>query len=377
MKVILLGTAYPYRGGLASFNERLALALQEQGHEVEIVTFTLQYPNFIFPGKTQYSDSPPPAGLNISRRVNAINPFNWLKVGSYLRKQRADLLLIKFWLPLMGPCFGSIARLVRKNRKTRVITILDNVIPHEKRAGDRLFTRYFLRSGDAFVAMSNTVLQDLRKFDTTKPRRLNPHPVFDNFGSVVSKPEAKRLLELEEQTNYLLFFGFIRDYKGLDILLQAMADERVKETGARLIVAGEFYKNREAYEQQIKALHLEEQLVLRTEFIADEEVYKYFCAADLVVQPYKHATQSGVTQIAYHFNKPMLVTRVGGLAELVPDGRAGYVVDPDPASIATSIADFYTHHREAGFLPLIREEKKRFTWEAMVKTLEALYAEIT
>jgi len=371
-KIILIGSAHPYRGGLAAYNERLAEALQEAGHEVTIYTFTLQYPNFLFPGKTQFTTEAASAKITIKRKVNSINPLNWIIVGNEIKRLKPDILLIKYWLPFMGPCFGTIARLAKKNRHTKVISILDNVVPHEKRVGDVAFTKYYIGSSDAFIGMSQTVLDDLKLFDNKKPSAFNPHPLFDNFGKPVPKEQAKQLLGLDAGTNYMLFFGFIRDYKGLDLLLEAFADERLQKIKLKLIIAGEFYSDKKKYDDLIDNYNLKDRLVLKTDFIPDSEVYKYFCAADIVVQPYKHATQSGVTQIAYQFNKPMIVTNVGGLAEIVPDGKAGYVVEPSPTAIANAIFDFYSANKENLFIDGIKQIRPRFEWGAMVRTIEKL-----
>ena len=341
MKILIVGPAWPYRGGIADFDERIAREYIKKGDEVEIFTFTLQYPSFLFPGKTQYSPDPRPEDLDIKRKVNSINPFNWIKVGRELKKKNADLLIIKFWLPLMAPCFGTIARIVKGNGKTKVVSILDNIIPHEHRPGDKILSKYFVSSIDAFIAMSKSVYDDLKSLNDKKPCLLSPHPIYDNFGTAVSREEAIGSLGLDPSAKYMLFFGFIRDYKGLDILLKAIADERIKNSDIKLIVAGEFYNNSEKYFEMEKQLGLEGKIIWRTDFIADEQVKNYFCASDIIVQPYKTATQSGVTQIAYHFEMPMLVTNVGGLPEIVPNGKVGYSVEPEAKVIADAISDFY------------------------------------
>ena len=366
MKITLLGTAYPYRGGLAVYNERLARELIAEGHEVKIVTFTLQYPAFLFPGKTQYSTEAAPQDLAITREVNSINPFNWLAVGRRIRRDAPDLLVIKYWLPYMAPCLGSIARIARKNKKTRVVTILDNLIPHEKRPGDMIFSRYFCGSVDRFVAMSHAVMADIDQFDTRKSRVFHPHPLYDNFGESLPREEACRRLGLDPAKKVLLFFGLIRDYKGLDLLLDAYA-ALPDRSAVQLVVAGEFYSNGEKYHAQAQALGIDDEVVWKTDFVPDSEVRLYFCAADLIVQPYKSATQSGVTQIAYHFNRPMLVTRVGGLAEIVPDGRAGYVVEPDAPAITTALTDFLA--KGPDFAEGLAEEKKKYSWSGMARAI--------
>lgn len=370
MKILIVGPAWPYRGGIADFDERIAREYIKKGDEVEIFTFTLQYPSFLFPGKTQYSPDPRPEDLDIKRKVNSINPFNWIKVGRELKKKNADLLIIKFWLPLMAPCFGMIARIVKGNGKTKVVSILDNIIPHEHRPGDKILSKYFVSSIDAFIAMSKSVYDDLKSLNDKKPCLMSPHPIYDNFGTAVSREEAIGSLGLDPSAKYMLFFGFIRDYKGLDILLKAVADERIKNSDIKLIVAGEFYNNSEKYFEMEKQLGLEGKIIWRTDFIADEQVKNYFCASDIIVQPYKTATQSGVTQIAYHFEKPMLVTNVGGLPEIVPNGKVGYSVEPEAKVIADAISDFYCNGRYAEFVENIKEEKKKYSWDRMLENVD-------
>lgn len=372
MKVIILGTAYPYRGGLSAFNERLAYEYQSMGHEVEIYTFTLQYPSFLFPGKTQYSDGPAPEGLVIHRRVNSCNPFNWVSVGREIAKKRPDLMITKFWLPFMAPCFGTIARCVRRNGHTRCVSILDNVIPHEHHIGDKAFVRYFVGAEDGFVAMSRSVMNDLGLFDVVKPRAFCPHPLYDHYGQVMPKDEAKRMLGLDGGTCYVLFFGFIRDYKGLDLLLDAFADARLKAKNVKLIVAGEFYGDPKPYMEQIARLGIADRVELRTDFIPDSEVNRYFCAADIVAQPYKTATQSGVTQVAFHFERPMLVTNVGGLPEIVPDGKIGFVVEPEARQIADALVRYYSERREQEFVENIKVEKTKYAWSNMTDAIASL-----
>jgi len=370
-KVVILGSAHPLRGGgLATFNERLARAFAEEGHEVVIYTFSLQYPGFLFPGKTQYSDEPAPADLEIKVKVNSVNPFNWIGVGRELRKMKPDLLVIRYWIPFMAPSLGTIASIVKKNRHTRVVAIADNIIPHEKRPGDSILTRYFVKKMDGFVTMSEAVRNDLMQFKISKEKStFCPHPLYDNFGEPLSRKEARQLLNLEETANIVLFFGFIREYKGLDLLIKAFAEPALKDLPVKLLVAGEFYSSPEPYYQLAGALGLQERIIWHTEFIPNEKVRNYFCAANLVAQPYKSATQSGVTQVAYHFEVPMLVTKVGGLPEMVPHLKAGYVTDAEPAAIAEAIADYFRSNRQEAFKSFIKEEKKRFSWKNLVTAI--------
>ncbi|MBR4230240.1 MAG: glycosyltransferase family 4 protein [Bacteroidales bacterium] len=373
MRIAILGPAWPYRGGIAAFNERLARQYQTEGHEVEIITFTLQYPSFLFPGKTQFSEEPAPEGLEISRRINSVNPFSWLRVGRYLRRRRPDLIVTPFWLPFMAPCFGTI--LSRAKRKgCRRVAILHNLIPHEHRIGDRQFASYFIRSNDAFITLSRSVLEDIDQFDPKRerPRVYSPHPIYDHYGQTLTTGEARKAIGLREEGRYVLFFGFIREYKGLDLLLSAMADERLEQLGVKLIVAGEFYGDPKPYMEQLRSLDLGSRVVMHTEFIPDHEVNRYFCAADIVAQPYKSATQSGVSQIAYNFEKPMLVTNVGGLPEIVPDGKAGFVVAPDAQQIADALVRFYKEDWNDRLTEGVRDEKKRYLWDSFTAAIAGL-----
>jgi len=366
-KVVIIGPAHPLRGGLATFNQRLAKEFQYQGHECSIVSFSLQYPSFLFPGTTQYSSDPAPGDITIHTWINSVNPLNWLIVGKRLKALKPDLIVVRYWLPFMGPALGTILRQVKKNRHTRIVCIADNVIPHEKRAGDVSFTKYFIKTPDAFVTMSEKVLSDLRRF-TSKPAQLVQHPLYDNFGEGVPKEEARRFVGLNLQDKIVLFFGFIRQYKGLDLLLKAMADDRIKSENIKLLVAGEFYEDDKPYLQIIQENDLQDRVIMKTNFIPDSQVRYYLCSGDCVVQPYKNATQSGVTPLAYHFEKPMIVTNVGGLPSLVPDEKVGLVCEPTPESIAGSILKFY-RLGEQYFIPHLRSEKEKYSWSKLTDAI--------
>ena len=371
MKILFIGPAYPYRGGLATFNECMARQFIKEGEEVKLETFTLQYPSFLFPGTTQYSTDPAPEDLNISRTVNSVNPLNWIQVGRRIRKENYDLVLVRFWLPFMAPCLGTISRIIRKNKNTKVYAIVDNMIPHEKRIGDITLGKYFVNSVDGFITLSQSVLDDVNKFDKkNKPKICTPHPVYNIYGETCEKQKACEKLGIDPKHKHVLFFGFIRDYKGLDILMEAF---KYLPKDIKLIVAGEFYNNSEKYKKLEKQLNLEGRIHWFTEFIPTNEVATYFSAAEIVAQPYKTATQSGVTQVAYQLEKPMLVTNVGGLAEIVPHGKVGYVTEVDPKAVADAIIDFYKNDRGAEFLPHIRTEKQKYSWsELNARTRELL-----
>lgn len=368
--IAIIGPAHPLRGGLTTFNHRLAREFLAQGDTCVIYSYSLQYPSFLFPGTSQFTDEPAPENLTIQTVINSVNPLNWLRTGRLIARAKHDIILVRFWIPFMGPALGTILRLVRKNKHTRIIGLADNIIPHEKRPGDRLFTRYFIGSCHAFITMSEKVMTDLRSMEQTKPALLVAHPLYDNFGEKISKEEARQKLGIAVNEKVILFFGFIRKYKGLDILLEAMADPRIKEAGIKLLVAGEFYEDEKAYHDRIAHLGISEQLIMRTSFIPDRDVVNYFCAADVVIQPYRNATQSGVTPLAYHFEKPMVVTNVGGLPAMVPDRQCGLVTDVDPQSIATGIVDFYALGEEF-FIPHLRSWKQKLSWKQLVDTIKS------
>ena len=376
MKITIIGPSYPYRGGIALFSNRLAEALLADGHEVNIVTFKMQYPGFLFPGKTQFSADTNGSDLNITRAINSVNPFNWIKVGKEIRTAQPDLVIFKYWMPFMAPCFGTIAKQIKKNTAIKIIAVVHNLIPHEKRMGDTALTNYFIKSVDGFVSMSKSVLADLEKFDDVKPKVYSPHPLYDNFGVAKPREDALKELGLDDSFKYMLFFGIVRKYKGLDLLLKAFADKTLNDGSVKLIIAGEFYDDETEYLAIIKKHHLEDAIIMHNSFIPDNEVVNYFCAADIIVQPYRNATQSGVTQIAYHFDKPMLVTDVGGLKEIVPHHKVGYVVEPNENEVAKALIDFYQNNRAAEFIAGVKEEKKKYSWKKMTDTINTLYKNV-
>lgn len=372
MKVIVLGTAWPYRGGLATFNERLARQFVSEGHEVELYTFTLQYPSFLFPGKTQYTNEPAPADLTIRRVLNSCNPINWLRVGHAIRKAAPDMLICCYWMSFFAPAFGLVSRIARRNERTRCIALVHNMIPHEPNILDKLFAPYFVASQDGFVALSESVVGDIEKVESQtsrvkRPKTFSPHPIYDHYGERMSKNEACKALNLPADKNYMLFFGLVRAYKGLDLLLGAFGCVKDQLPNLQLIIAGEFYEDEDKYRAQIAQLGLADRVIIRNEFIPDGDLRKYFGAADLIVQPYKTATQSGVTQVAFHFEKPMLVTNVGGLGEIVHDHQMGYACEPTAESIAADVLDYYQNDRQQAFTAYLQKEKTKYAWSSMTR----------
>lgn len=375
-KIFVVGPAYPLRGGLATFDELFCRSLNELGHDAQIISYSLQYPNFLFPGSTQYDTSGiEPKGIKIHTLINSVNPLNWIKVARFIKKQKPDFIVVRFWIPFMGPALGTICRIIRK-KNIKVIAVTDNVIPHEKRVGDTAFTKYFIKSCDGFITMSKAVLADLEKFTSSIHKKFLLHPLYTSFGEKLNKQEARKKLNLDAEERTILFFGLIREYKGLDLLLEAMADLRLKEMSIKLLVAGEFYEDKKMYTDIIEKNNLQNNVILYDAFIPNEDVKNYFSATDLLALPYRSATQSGVTQVAFHFEKPVIVTNVGGLSEIIPHNKCGYVVESNPKAIADAIIDYFTNKREAAMSEAMKEEKKKYDWSIFSNNIVNLYEEI-
>lgn len=374
MKIVFVGPAHPFRGGIAAFNDKLAIELSQLGHEVVIYTFKLQYPSFLFPGESQYSDSPKPHNIKTIELINSINPFNWIKSYFKIKKEDADLIVSRFWLPFMGPSLGSILRWSR-NKKNKTISIVDNAIPHESRPGDKLFTKYFVKGNDAFITLSKEVKKDLEQFESKKEILFTPHPLYDHYGDKVDSSFAKQELGLNKDKKYILFFGLVREYKGLDILLQAFAGLKESLGDVDIIIAGEYYDKKEKYDDLIESFDLKNKIHQSNGFIPDDKVNLYFSACDVVIQPYKTATQSGVTQIAYHFEKPMIVTNVGGLAEICPNNKVGFISEPNSKDLSGKIELFFKGDSDR-FKEGIKQEKAKYSWSIFIDKLLSLYNRI-
>lgn len=365
MKITILSAAYPYRGGLSHFTYLLYKELIKE-HEVNVVTFKLQYPELLFPGKAQ--TEPEVEGeqrIPTERLINSINPFNWVTTGIKIRNSEPDILLINFWLPFFGPSFGTIAGIVRSNKKTKVITIVHNVKPHEKRIGDRICTRYLFACVDHFILLSRKLEGDLKMMRIDARFKTLFHPVYSIFGDRIEKETAREYLKVKGE-KIILFFGFIREYKGLDNLLNAFAILK-ERTNIKLIVAGEYYSNEEHYKKLIDELNIKDDMFLFNNFIPTTDVKYFFSAADVVILPYNHATQSGIVQIANNFLKPVIATDVGAMAEAVLDNRTGYLIPPkNPELLAETIQKFYSENKEEEFVNNIKLESERFSWKNFV-----------
>jgi len=369
LSIIILGPAHPLRGGIAAFNERMALALQEAGHQVQIESFSLQYPSILFPGKTQYTTDSKPLNLSVKSTINSINPINWFNVGYRIKKAKPDLVISSFWMPFTGISLGKIQSIIRKNNHTQILGLIHNIIPHEPKPGDQLLASYYVKHTDRFISLSDSVAEDLKSFTLDKSICVLKHPIYDNYGPIVDRKTALNRLALSPDFRYALFFGLIRDYKGLDLLIDAAARDQLKDQKLKFLIVGEFYGDPKPYYDQIEKLGLQDRFIICPKYIPQEDIKFYFGAADVLIQPYKTATQSGISQLAYHFEVPMIVTNIGGLPEIVQHGKSGLICEPNADALASSIHSFFAEDLGDSFIESLRIAKKDFSWEIFSEKL--------
>lgn len=372
-RIVLIGPMYPYRGGIAHFFETMYWSLQARGHEMHAVTFTRQYPKLLFPGKTQFeTGAEPECVVPAERLIDSVNPVTWYRTARRIARDGSDVAIFKYWMPFFAPAFGTIARLLAR-RGIKSVVVVDNALPHERRPGDFALGRYFFRAMAGCVVMSDAVSRDMDRLGVTAQREFAAHPVYDVFGKPADRGVAREALGLPADAPVLLFFGFVRRYKGLHVLLDSMVQvvERLPE--ARLVIAGEFYDDERPYRERIATTGLADSVIVHPRYVPMEEVAKYFAAADVVVQPYVSATQSGVAQVAYQFDKPLITTNVGGLGEVVPHERAGLIVPPDdPSALAKAIQRFFTEDLAARLGEGVRQHKLQFGWDRLLDAVEVL-----
>jgi glycosyltransferase involved in cell wall biosynthesis len=379
MRFVIIGTAYPLRGGIAQYVGLLYKALRDRGHEVKVITFSRQYPKILFPGKSQDEQGDPGVALESLQIIDSINPITWRTAGKAAAAFEPDAIIFKFWLPFFAPAYGMIARVAtkltkKKGKNTKIIFIADNVIPHEKRPGDRALTNYAFKAVDDFIVQSTAVERDLK---TVKPDatylRLE-HPVFESFGTGLPRDEARKKLGIAEDAEVLLYFGFIRKYKGIDIAIRAISEAVKERKKLLLVVAGEQYSGEEDYKALAKSLGLtDENIRFFDQYISNDEVPIYFSAANAALLPYRSATQSGVVQIAYHYDLPVIATAVGGLPEIVIDNKSGLIApEATPEAVAASVKKFFSESLEARLRDGVRAEKPKYQWSTFVEGIERI-----
>jgi D-inositol-3-phosphate glycosyltransferase len=371
MKIVMIGTAYPMRGGIAHFNELLFRTLEARGHEMRMISFSRQYPSLFFPGKTQYEENESPDHIESEPLLDSIGPLSWLRTAKRVREINPDLVIFKYWMPFFAPAYTCVAKRAKSGRKTKILYVCDNIIPHERRPGDRNLTRMALATVDYFIVMSKSVKSDLLQLKADARHQMVQHPVYEIFPGNFSKEEARERLALPSG-RLVLFFGYIRRYKGLHVLLEALALV-LKKLDVKLLVAGEFYDEKSGYLRKIDDLGIGDHVIVHDRYIPNDQVGLYYAAADVVALPYLSATQSGIVQICYHYNRPVIATNVGGLPEVVHDQGTGFIVRAnDPTAFAEAILRFYRENRETEFSVNVEIAKKDFSWERMAEAIEEL-----
>jgi len=380
-RIVVVGPVHPYRGGIAHFTEMTVEVLAQRGHEVHPVSFSRQYPELLFPGKTQFEPDadPPDAVRNTPRVLDSINPVSWFRTGFHIRDIAPDAVVFQYWMPFFAPAYGVVARGLQRHYGIPSLAVVHNALPHERHLFDATLSRYFLRACAGFIVMSDAVADDVRHLCASPaPVEQIEHPVYQRFGDPMPSAVARERLGLPLDGPVLLFFGFVREYKGLHVLLKAMPAIRRARPDVHLVVAGEAYDDPARYRAIIDRHGLEGCVTWHDGYVPSEDVPAYFSAADLVVQPYVTATQSGVAQIAFHFETPMVVTDIGGLAEVVPDGEAGLVVPPQsPDALAEAVVRFVREDLAATLRAGTRRQKDRHAPVRLAEAVERLIERTT
>ncbi len=369
MRISLIGPFPPFRGGISDFNSALYNELSKE-NDLQVINYSTQYPKFLFPGKTQYkviADESPKS----ERLLSSVNLFSWNKTANKITEFQPDIVVMHYWMPFFAPALRKVSLSLKKDIDAKIIAICHNITPHEKLGFNQFFTKVFVNKVDRYVVMSESVKSDLLNIIPNAKLKLTPHPIYNFFGNTIDKETARKKLNIKAK-NMILYFGLIREYKGLDILLKSIPIIKEELNDFMVIVAGECYEKIEKYDALIEKLKIQDSVDLRLKFIPDDEVSEYFSAADVVALPYRTATQSGIIQIAYNFNRPVIVSDVGGLAEIVPNDKVGYVVEPNADEFAKAIIKFYKEDKFNEFSKNVQIHKKSFSWENFVNNLMEL-----
>lgn len=372
MKIAVFSAFYPFRGGIAQFNTRLVQELEKE-HKVDCFTFKQQYPNFLFPGKTQFVDANDNSRkVNAKRIVSPFNPFSYLSAANKIKQSNSELYITNYWMTFFGPFMGFIG--ARLKKQTKRIAIVHNLTPHEPRFFDKAFNRYFLKRHDGFVALSEAVRDDILSLKPDAKVLLNNHPLYDHFGVLENRNTACQKLGITNDKKNLLFFGLIRDYKGLDLLIDAM---EFMDESYNLIIAGEVYGDVSFYEDKIKASKLASQIYFFNQYIADQDVSSYFSAADACVLPYRSATQSGITAVSQYLETPVIVTNVGGIIESIKPYKTGLIIkEVSPNAIAEGVSDFFAKYNPENSKEAFAELKIEKSWATFAHRLLAFAKEL-
>ena len=373
MKVTLVGPIYPYRGGIAHHTAMLHRAMVARGHQVSLYSFRRQYPRWLFPGRTDRDPSALKLDAECEYMLDSLNPLTWWATARAIRAQQPDALILQWWVPFFAPMWMMLAQAARR-AGIRVMFICHNVLPHEQRPWDIWLARSALGLGGGFIVHSQEERARLLALLPGRRVEVSPHPIYDMFAShVISRDQARRRLELPTTAPVLLFFGLVREYKGLRYLLEAMPAIRVGCPDVRLLVVGEFWENKQVYLNQIVRLGIERNVIVVDRYVPNEETPLYFSAADVAVLPYTQVTQSGVVQLAFGFGVPIITTRMGGLAEVVSDGDTGLLVPPgDPAALALAVTRYFREGSRERMAQAIEQARPRFDWQNLVMLIEEM-----
>lgn len=372
LRICLVGPTYPYRGGISHYNTCLALELGAQ-HDIHVVNYSRLYPGFLFPGKTQLDESETALSVESERLIDSINPFTWIRAGFHIARLKPDAAIVQWWHPYFAPALFTICLILRIMQRAKIIFICHNVVPHERSPIDRMLSRIAFSAAHGFVVQSKEDRDNLLKIRSRAPVAVNPHPLYDFFVRGRLTREDARSIVGAAPGPLLLFFGYIRPYKGLGTLIEAMPVIR-GSIGATLLVVGEFYEDSGLYRRLVDELGLSDCVTFIDRYVGNEEVESFFVASDLVVLPYISATQSGIVQIAIAFDRPVIVTDVGGLPEVVSVGKTGFIVPPeDPPALAGAVVKFFEEGWAEKMAPNFEEERKRFSWARMVDAITGLY----
>ena len=377
MKIAIIGPAYPFRGGIALHTNLLFENLRKE-HNVDIINFKRLYPDFLFPGKTQYEESDHFAHIKSNRIIDSINPLTWYQTKNSIKNNNYDLIIIQFWHPFFAILLGYLAEAVHKaGISCRIIALCHNITSHEGSPIDKMLTKFLFKRIDGFLVQSRSVIPDLKEIVPEADFVYNPHPIYNVFGQPLEKETARQILELDPQVPIILYFGYIRQYKGLNYLIKAFPAIH-KKIGGKLLIVGEFYDKKDKYLDLIRETGLQDKIIVVDRYIPDNLVNDYFSAADILVLPYISATQSGITQIALSYNLPCVVTNVGGLPEVVKDGKTGFVVEPqNPETIAQKVIEYFTKSNRKIIRKNIQQEREKYSWDRMQESILSLYDEVS
>ncbi len=374
MKIVLVGPAFPYRGGIAETTNSLYSALTARGHEVVIVGFKKQFPKLLFPGKTQFVENASRRDLPPEFMLVPWNPLSWYRTAQFIEKQKADLVCYKWWMPFFGACYWGVSKLLDKQSRAHIAFVCHNVIPHETRIGDKTLSKMALGQSKFFLTFSRNEAHELEHLFPSIAKeniRFTALPLFDRYDEFTQGQAAARAKLGIDAKKLLLFMGLIRQYKGLDILLRAMPEIIKQDSDIKLVVAGEFYEEQAKYDKLIDELGIREHVIVRPGYVPADEIGTYLAAADVNVLPYRSATQSAILVLAYAHGCPVITTNVGGLAEVVDAGKTGFVVEPEnPSAIAAAVYDFYSTGGRAAFEPHVRTTAEKFSWDRPCEILE-------